>query len=211
MSNGPILVSLWKSPLHFIPSSLPPDETVKDIDRELIQQHVWCIFKQPWRIFFSPSFQPTEDLICYNLISGQNHTAYLSNIKHPQFSLAGHLAGEWGRRKKRILFYFLRIFTHLHFFIWHLKEALICQVITSSFLKREDVQVQLEKLCLFWHTDWRAVEGLVQTWRSGSRFYTLHPLHLWLQYLTYTVFLHVSEGYLERLSYLAHHSFCSIT
>lgn len=140
MSNATILVSLWKSPLHFLPSSLPLSGTVKDRDRELIQQHVWCIFKQLWSFFFffPPSFQPTEDLICYNLISGQNHTAYLSNIKHPQFSLAGHLAGEWGRKKKeQILFYFLRIFAHLHFFIWHLKEALICQVITSSFLKKE--------------------------------------------------------------------------
>lgn len=49
------------------PPLSPLSETVKDRDRELIQQHVWCIFKQLWT--FS-SFQPTEDLICYNLISG---------------------------------------------------------------------------------------------------------------------------------------------
>ena len=86
----------------------PLSETVKDRDRALIQQHVWCIFKQ--RRTFS-SFQPTGALILYNLISGWNHTAYLSNIKYLQFSLSGHLTENGG--KKKILFDFLCISPHL--------------------------------------------------------------------------------------------------
>lgn len=109
LSNAPALVSfvrelirssLLSSPLLHGPV-LPFSETLKDRDRELIQQHVWCIFKQLWT--FS-SFQPTEDLICYNLISGWNHTAYLSNIKYLPFSLSGHLTENRKKKKDFILF-----------------------------------------------------------------------------------------------------------
>lgn len=155
MSNTPASVSFGKG--FILPPPPPPvsewpgpplsplSESVKDRDRELIQQCVWCIFKQLWT--FS-SFQPTEDLISYNLISGWNHTAYLSNIKYLPFSLSSHLTEN---RKKRILFYFPCISPHLHSFIWHLKEAVICQVITIFFWK-ENVQVPLGELWMFWRT-----------------------------------------------------------
>lgn len=60
----------------------------------------------------------SEDLIC-NLISGQNHTAYLSNIKHLPFSLSDHLAKN---REKRVLLYFLYISPHLQSFHLALKR-----------------------------------------------------------------------------------------
>lgn len=66
------------------------------------------------------------------------------------FSLAGHLTRN---REKKILFYCLCISPHptnLNFLIWHLKEAVICQVITF-FLESERVQLLLGELWLFWH------------------------------------------------------------
>lgn len=90
-------------------------ETVKDRDRELIQQHVWCIFKQLWTFL---SFQPTEDLIRCNLISEWNHTAYLSNIKYLPFSLSGHLT----ENRQKIFYFISCVFPCIYSpFIWHLQ------------------------------------------------------------------------------------------
>lgn len=61
------------------------------------------------------SFQPTEDLICYNLISGWNHTAYISNIKYLQFSLSGHLA----ENRNKVFYFISRVFP-LPFTLFHL-------------------------------------------------------------------------------------------
>lgn len=155
------------------PPSLPPvSGTEKDRDRELIQHHVWCIFKQLWT--FS-SFQPTEDFICYNLISGWNHTAYLSNIKYLQFSLSGHLT----ENRKNI--YFISFPAYFPpFTLFHLVHKRGRGLSSNShlFLEKENLQVLLGELWLLWHTEgsWRRTLKAPCAQRSESCYHTLSNL-----------------------------------
>lgn len=98
-----------------------------------------------------------KDLICCNLISGQNHTAYLSNIKYLPFSLSGHLAKN---REKKGFYFISCIFLPIYsLFIWHLKGSDLSSNYTLLFWKKGNVQVPLGDLRFFW-AEREAVEEL---------------------------------------------------
>lgn len=84
-----------------------------------------------------------KDLICCNLISGQNHTAYLSNIKHLPFSLSGHLAKN---REKRVLLYFLYISPHLQSFHLALKRQRFVKWLYALILKKRECSSAIKRV-----------------------------------------------------------------